>query len=124
MKINKGDIIQLKWDALDGYNGKKIIQDKHPFIVLRVNDDSIIACTVSSVNKVNYHFPHNAIINNWKECNLDKPSHAKTDNIANISLKDIHKKIGHLTQEDYIRVMTKYNRCPSSDFIVIEMINR
>ena len=59
MKINKGDIVHLKWTALNGPEGKQILQDKHPFIVLRSNDDEIVACVISSVDKVSKYFPYN-----------------------------------------------------------------
>ena len=125
MKINKGDIVHLKWTALNGEEGTQVLQDKHPFIVLRNNDnENIIVCVISSADKVSKRFPYNVAINDWEKCNLSKPSHAKTDRIANITIDDIYRKIGHLSSEDYINVMTKFNKCPSSDYIVIEMIRR
>ena len=124
MKINKGDIVQLKWTALNGIEGQQVIQDKHPFIVLRSNEDEVIVCVISSVDKVSKHFPYNVNINDWKLSNLSKPSHAKTDRIAKISIDDVYRKIGHLSSDDYIKIMTKFNSCPSSDYIMIEMIGR
>lgn len=124
MKINKGDIVHLKWTALNGPEGKQILQDKHPFIVLRSNDDEIVACVISSVDKVSKYFPYNVSIKDWKAANLTKPSHAKTDRIAKLNIDDIYRKIGHLSNDDYINVMTRFNKCPSSNYIMIEMIRR
>lgn len=124
MKINKGDIVHLKWTALNGPEGKQILQDKHPFIVLRSNNDEIVACVISSVDKVSKYFPYNVSIKDWKAANLTKPSHAKTDRIAKLNVDDIYRKIGHLSNDDYINVMTRFNKCPSSNYIMIEMIRR
>ena len=124
MKINKGDIVQLKWTALNGVEGKQVIQNKHPFIVLRSNEDEVIVCVVSSVDKVSRYFPYNVNINDWKLSNLSKPCHAKTDRITKIHKDDIYRKIGYLSVDDYINVMTRFNKCPSSDYIMIEMIRR
>lgn len=124
MKINKGDIVHLKWTALNGLEGKQVLQDKHPFIILRSNENDIVACVISSVDKVSKYFPYNVPIKDWKDANLTKPSHAKTDRIAKLELDDIYRKIGHLSNDDYINVMTRFNKCPSSDYIMIEMIRR
>lgn len=125
MNINKGDIIQLKWDALESIEGQEIIQEKHPFVVLRNNNENeIVICVISSVNKVNKKFPHNVSINDWEDANLTKHCHAKTDKISIVTIDDIYKKIGYLSPNDYIRVMSNYNKCPSSDYIIIEMMRR
>ena len=123
MKINKGDVVLLKWNALDSQIGKDIIKDKHMFVVLSTNSNNIIASNTSSkVAKVSKKYPFNIPIHSCSTLRLDKPTHVKVDNIVNININDVYDKVGHLCNSDYIKVLTAYHNCPSSKYIVIEVL--
>ena len=127
MTINKGDIVKINKDVFKK-NGKVLFNNNaHLFVVLNKDDNNMLTCcTISSAkNKVNKKYKYNIPINDISQAHLNKPdSHVKVDKqTIKISENDIIQKIGHLSNEDYINIMTAFHKVPESDIEVMESLN-
>ena len=124
MKINKGDIVFIKYNVLTSDEGKYITKNPHMFVVTSIDNDITACPTSSNEDKVNVKFPYNVPLINAIEAGFNRENtHVKVDRSINIKPEDIYKVVGHLSNEDYINVMTSYNKVPSSRYVIIETIN-
>lgn len=123
MKYNKGDIVKLNKNAFkDNGEGYNCSSSGHLFVVMQNINDELVCCIISSANKINDKYKYNIPIKDYKEVNLNKPfSHVKVDRqTIKIPEKYILNKIGHLSTNDYINIITAFRKVNVSDIQVLE----
>ena len=104
-----GDIIKLKVGAFKKYPGNTLVKSGHLFAV--VDEDHV--CVISSNNsKVNEKYPYNIEITDYSSAGLRKPSHVKVDVSGVIEDSEVFDYVGHLNDEDLIRVVNAYKNAP------------
>ena len=124
MKINKGDVIFIKYGILKSDEGRHITEKPHMFVVTSVSNNITACSTSSKEDKVNKMFPYNISLLNAIEAGFNKENtHVKVDRRINIKPEDVYKIVGHLSNIDYINVISAYNKVPASKYIIIETIN-
>lgn len=127
MKYNKGDIVKINKNAFkDNGEGYNCSAKGHLFVVMQNDNGYLTCCIISSVNsKVNSSYKYNISINDYKTANLNKPqSHVKVDRqTIKISEKYVKQKIGHLSNEDYIKIFTAFHRVNDNDIDVLENLD-
>lgn len=123
MKINIGDVIQLKYGALKSFDGEQIVNKHHLLVVTDIIDNQIYTCPTSSADKVNNKYPYNVMLQDAKYANFNKENtHVKTDKHIVVSINDIYKKIGTLSLTDINNILRMRYSIPNNRFIKIEMI--
>ena len=104
-----GDIIKLKVGAFKKYPGNTLVKSGHLFAV--VDEDHV--CVISSNNsKVNEKYPYNIEIIDYSSAGLRKPSHVKVDVSGTIEDSEVFDYVGHLSNEDLVKVVNAYKNAP------------
>lgn len=113
-KYNIGDVWWIHFPFDKGEGDKR-----RPAIVIDDDTIAILALYVTSKNKMN---PYSIQINDWKEAGLKVPSWARIDRIISISEWYMDRRIGHLSQQDLIKILqivAEYNENISHDFSLV-----
>lgn len=116
---NVGDIVKLKYGSFKKNPGKTLVGSHHLFVIV---DDNNVCVLSSNMSKVNKRYRYNIEITDWKDAELHKPSHVKTDTYGTVDDFDIFTKIGSLSEKDLSKVIKSYNRSPQN--YILEWIVR
>ena len=118
LTIDVGDIVHLRFDALSSAYGKRIIELRHPVVVMDISGDKIACCPVSSVmEKVSDRFPYNIPVINWRESKFTKPTHVKCDSKIVTTVDKVYKKLSELSEVDKNNILAAYNGAPYHRFV-------
>ena len=127
MKYNKGDIVKVNKNAFkDNGEGYNCSSKGHLFVVMQNDDGYLTCCIISSVDfKVSSSYKYNIPIDDYKKAHLNKPqSHVKVDRqTIKIPEKYVMQKVGHLSNEDYVKIFTAFHRIDNNDIDILENLD-
>lgn len=107
--ISIGDIVLLKNHSKSPFNtshANYLVNTNHMFLVLSKYDDKLFVCPISSNMKMVDKFGSDRKLPlDISGTNLRKPSFASCDVNGEVPIDSIHKIVGHISRQDYVKAI-------------------